>query len=281
MMETYPYPYAYSSRFTGRINSNNNKPPMIPSKRAAQNRAAQRAFRQRKERHLKDLEEKVKLMDEWKVEIEQLRQENKELKENMMILERKMQQQHQQIFQQQQQTLELSQQYNYQQTRQRHPKHNYPSQDHQRKSSMPIIDNDSYKASTLTVAIQSQPRKSITRKPKLKQRIAKEKEFVHFYHAHDNLSFAPVNLVSPTVHQETVSIKSSSSSCVPEVPPLLSSPLAPSPVVFDNAQCQNQLWSSSSSTSSSSLSPPELSLDVFDIPLNTNIQWTDTNTLII
>lgn len=71
---------------------------VIPSKRAAQNRAAQRAFRQRKERYVKDLEKKAKLMDDWKIEIEKLRQENKELKENQMRLEKQIHQQHSQQY---------------------------------------------------------------------------------------------------------------------------------------------------------------------------------------
>lgn len=67
---------------------------MIPSKRAAQNRAAQRAFRQRKEKYVKELERKAKLMDEWKIELEQLRQQNRELKENSMRLEKQIHKQH-------------------------------------------------------------------------------------------------------------------------------------------------------------------------------------------
>lgn len=69
---------------------------VIPSKRAAQNRAAQRAFRQRKERYVKDLEKKAKLMDEWKTELDQLRQQNKELRETTMRLEKQIHQQQQQ-----------------------------------------------------------------------------------------------------------------------------------------------------------------------------------------
>lgn len=68
---------------------------VIPSKRAAQNRAAQRAFRQRKERYVKDLEKKAKLMDEWKVEMDLLRQQNKELRECNMNLEKQIHQQQQ------------------------------------------------------------------------------------------------------------------------------------------------------------------------------------------
>jgi hypothetical protein len=70
---------------------------VIASKRAAQNRAAQRAFRQRKERYIKDLERKAKLMDEWKQEMEQLRHQNKELVENSVRLEKQIHQQQQQI----------------------------------------------------------------------------------------------------------------------------------------------------------------------------------------
>ena len=66
--------------------------PVIPSKRAAQNRAAQRAFRQRKERYIKDLEKKAKLMDEWKLELDQLRSQNRELRENTMRLEKQIHQ---------------------------------------------------------------------------------------------------------------------------------------------------------------------------------------------
>lgn len=69
---------------------------VIPSKRAAQNRAAQRAFRQRKERYVKDLEKKAKLMDEWKAEMDLLRQQNKELRECNMSLEKQIHQQQQQ-----------------------------------------------------------------------------------------------------------------------------------------------------------------------------------------
>ncbi|KAK4509682.1 uncharacterized protein ATC70_006984 [Mucor velutinosus] len=69
---------------------------VIPSKRAAQNRAAQRAFRQRKERYVKDLERKAKLMDEWKAEMDLLRQQNKELRECNMNLEKQIHQQQQQ-----------------------------------------------------------------------------------------------------------------------------------------------------------------------------------------
>jgi hypothetical protein len=66
---------------------NNNTRPVIPSKRAAQNRAAQRAFRLRKERYVKDLEQKAKLMEDMQAELEQLRKENQMLKNNTLQLE--------------------------------------------------------------------------------------------------------------------------------------------------------------------------------------------------
>ncbi|CEP10236.1 hypothetical protein [Parasitella parasitica] len=74
---------------------------VIPSKRAAQNRAAQRAFRQRRERYVKELEKKAKLMDEWKAEMEQLRQQNKELREYNMNLEKQIHQMNSLGFEQQ------------------------------------------------------------------------------------------------------------------------------------------------------------------------------------
>ncbi|KAI8883415.1 hypothetical protein K501DRAFT_333328 [Backusella circina FSU 941] len=66
---------------------NNNTRPVIPSKRAAQNRAAQRAFRLRKERYVKDLEQKAKLMEDMQTELDQLRKENQMLKNNTLQLE--------------------------------------------------------------------------------------------------------------------------------------------------------------------------------------------------
>ncbi|KAI7883115.1 hypothetical protein K492DRAFT_185388 [Lichtheimia hyalospora FSU 10163] len=61
----------------------------IASKRAAQNRAAQRAFRQRREQYVKDLERRVKEMATWPEEIEHLRFENNHLKEHVSILLRR------------------------------------------------------------------------------------------------------------------------------------------------------------------------------------------------
>lgn len=60
---------------------------VIPSKRAAQNRAAQKAFRQRREQYIKDLEIKAKEMDDWQAEMEKLRKENKQLRDRVIVLE--------------------------------------------------------------------------------------------------------------------------------------------------------------------------------------------------
>ncbi|KAI9322205.1 hypothetical protein BX666DRAFT_1892633 [Dichotomocladium elegans] len=59
---------------------------VIPSKRAAQNRAAQRAFRQRRDKYVKDLERKVKEMEGWPEEIEQLRNENRQLRDKVAAM---------------------------------------------------------------------------------------------------------------------------------------------------------------------------------------------------
>ncbi|KAL0092547.1 hypothetical protein J3Q64DRAFT_1672605, partial [Phycomyces blakesleeanus] len=63
---------------------------VIPSKRAAQNRAAQKAFRQRREQYVKDLEKRSGEMEHWKEEMDQLRQENKRLRETVNNLERRL-----------------------------------------------------------------------------------------------------------------------------------------------------------------------------------------------
>ncbi|KAI8991420.1 hypothetical protein BDF20DRAFT_920080 [Mycotypha africana] len=80
-----PFRAAYDEKFTIPslfISSDIHKElkPVIPTKRAAQNRAAQRAFRLRKERYVKNLEQRVKLLDQWKIEIERLRMENHQLR---------------------------------------------------------------------------------------------------------------------------------------------------------------------------------------------------------
>ncbi|KAI9359724.1 hypothetical protein BD770DRAFT_342314 [Pilaira anomala] len=61
--------------------------PVIPSKRAAQNRAAQKAFRQRREQYIKDLEIKAKEMEDWQNELDRLRKENGELRDRVSVLE--------------------------------------------------------------------------------------------------------------------------------------------------------------------------------------------------
>ncbi|KAI9319874.1 hypothetical protein BX666DRAFT_1875812 [Dichotomocladium elegans] len=62
---------------------------VIPSKRAAQNRAAQRAFRERRDRYVKELETKAKEMEKWPEEMEQLRSENKQLRSKVAKLEQR------------------------------------------------------------------------------------------------------------------------------------------------------------------------------------------------
>ncbi|ORY93290.1 hypothetical protein BCR43DRAFT_496662 [Syncephalastrum racemosum] len=62
---------------------------VIPSKRAAQNRAAQRAFRQRRDRYVKELEEKAKVMEQWQEEMDQLRGENQRLRGTIASLEQR------------------------------------------------------------------------------------------------------------------------------------------------------------------------------------------------
>ncbi|KAI8988333.1 hypothetical protein BDF20DRAFT_855176 [Mycotypha africana] len=61
---------------------------VIPSKRAAQNRAAQKAFRQRREQYIKELEQKAKEMDEWHDELDNLRKRNSDLQKRMALLEK-------------------------------------------------------------------------------------------------------------------------------------------------------------------------------------------------
>ncbi|RCH86736.1 hypothetical protein CU097_000532, partial [Rhizopus azygosporus] len=60
---------------------------VIASKRAAQNRAAQKAFRQRRDQYIKELEEQAKEAKESKQELNELRQENTKLKERVTALE--------------------------------------------------------------------------------------------------------------------------------------------------------------------------------------------------
>ncbi|KAF7722550.1 hypothetical protein EC973_002974 [Apophysomyces ossiformis] len=66
------------------------KRPVSSSKRAAQNRAAQRAFRQRKDQYIKGLEKRVQQLDQWGLELEWLRKENKFLLETIHELEKRL-----------------------------------------------------------------------------------------------------------------------------------------------------------------------------------------------
>lgn len=61
--------------------------PLSQSKRAMQNRAAQRAFRQRKELYIKDLESKVSELKQIKDTMEALRSENQELRDYILALQ--------------------------------------------------------------------------------------------------------------------------------------------------------------------------------------------------
>ncbi|KAI7898622.1 uncharacterized protein BX663DRAFT_489890 [Cokeromyces recurvatus] len=63
------------------------KKSVIESRRAEQNRAAQRAFRQRKERYVKDLEARVNAMADWPARMEQLEAENEQLKRKIKYLQ--------------------------------------------------------------------------------------------------------------------------------------------------------------------------------------------------
>ena len=62
------------------------KKTVIETRRAEQNRAAQRAFRQRKERYVKELESKVNAMADWPVRMELLEKENESLKRTIAEL---------------------------------------------------------------------------------------------------------------------------------------------------------------------------------------------------
>ena len=64
-----------------------NRRPLSQSKRAQQNRAAQRAFRQRKELYIKDLEAKVQELKSAKEAMEALRTENQELRDYILALQ--------------------------------------------------------------------------------------------------------------------------------------------------------------------------------------------------
>ncbi|KAL0080261.1 basic-leucine zipper transcription factor [Phycomyces blakesleeanus] len=57
--------------------------PHSETKRIQQNRAAQRAFRQRKEQYVRDLESKVRDINKWKHRVEQLERENMQLRKQL------------------------------------------------------------------------------------------------------------------------------------------------------------------------------------------------------
>lgn len=69
------------------INQSRSRRPLSQSKRAQQNRAAQRAFRQRKELYIKDLESKVQELKTVKETMEALRAENQELRDYILALQ--------------------------------------------------------------------------------------------------------------------------------------------------------------------------------------------------
>lgn len=69
------------------MNQSRNRRPLSQSKRAQQNRAAQRAFRQRKELYIKDLEAKVQELKSAKENMEALRTENQELRDYILALQ--------------------------------------------------------------------------------------------------------------------------------------------------------------------------------------------------
>ncbi|CAO0796220.1 unnamed protein product [Mucor circinelloides] len=80
-------PPAQAHELDNSKNSKGSNRAVIPSKRAAQNRAAQKAFRQRREQYIKDLEIKAKEMEDWQEEMDKLRKENGELRERVATLE--------------------------------------------------------------------------------------------------------------------------------------------------------------------------------------------------
>jgi hypothetical protein len=63
---------------------------LTDTKRAHQNRVAQRAFRQRKEAYIKGLEEKAQEIDGLKATIESLKQDNMELRDYLLAVQAKL-----------------------------------------------------------------------------------------------------------------------------------------------------------------------------------------------
>lgn len=74
------------------------KKTVIETRRAEQNRAAQRAFRQRKERYVKELEAKVNSMADWPARMEQLENENEGLKRKVHELTIKQEESNKKMF---------------------------------------------------------------------------------------------------------------------------------------------------------------------------------------
>ncbi|CAI5756574.1 unnamed protein product [Candida verbasci] len=67
-----------------------NHRPISTTKRAQQNRSAQRAFRQRKEKYIQDLEIKARECEELKQQLEELRIENTQLRDYTLALQSKL-----------------------------------------------------------------------------------------------------------------------------------------------------------------------------------------------
>lgn len=63
--------------------------PVLTTKRAAQNRNAQRAFRQRKEKYIKELEIRAAEADELRKNLNDVRQENLQLRDYTLVLQSK------------------------------------------------------------------------------------------------------------------------------------------------------------------------------------------------
>lgn len=66
-----------------------NHRPVLTSKRAAQNRNAQRAFRQRKEKYIKELELRAAEAEELRKTLNDVRQENMQLRDYTLVLQSK------------------------------------------------------------------------------------------------------------------------------------------------------------------------------------------------
>jgi hypothetical protein len=87
-----PSSEAHSPDMSGNRTNNDQKKAIQTAKRAAQNRAAQRAFRQRRERYVKDLEIKVKEMDAIQEEMSKLAEQNLSYRKQIENLTRELRQ---------------------------------------------------------------------------------------------------------------------------------------------------------------------------------------------